>query len=676
MDTGEAKSGVSIPADRAEYKYWAFISYSHRDTAWARWLHRQLEGYRVPKTLVGRPSRNGPVPPRLIPIFRDRDELSASYDLGIYIKSSLVLSRCVVVICSPNAAKSKFVDDEIRYFKTLGRGHQVFCLIVGGEPEAADKLGQPDMECFPEPARFQVGPGGETRPERASPVAADARRAGDGKANALVKILAGVLDVNYDDLVQREKSRRFRKRLFTTLFAAAGVLLFLSLWGWEQRSKHEQIVEADRQNAVQWEQKGKLKQACVYLADASAKMDPLERGHSAWLKQKMQHDSRSLISELAIFTGHTNQVSDVVFSPDGTQLLTASWDSTMRLWQVNGLPTGNPLIVHTFKEASSEAFLSANFDPTGQKLVCSTYWSALAWVSDFDGGLMGRIIDDHRGRVNDAEFNAQGTQIVTASDDTNACLWDSDEKAIRTFYGHKAGIKSAAFNAAGTQLLTSSYDGTAKVWNVQTGDVITTVVPGQPEGDLDQLNWAAFSPDGKSFVTGGRAQKARIWDSATGKLLTTFDEHAARINMVRFSHKGDLVVSASDDGTAKIWSVKDGTLQASLEGHSGPVLSAAFSPDDTLVATTGGGANDYTVRLWRLSDVAPANLDPKSFTALVKNLPWTLKDDALVSAPVKVPPPPPPLPEAAPPTNQAAPQAPASAPANAPAPPQAPAKSP
>ena len=63
-------------------KYWAFISYSHQDRAWAEWLHKAVETYRVPRRLVGRPSRNGPTPSRLFPVFRDRDELPGSADLG------------------------------------------------------------------------------------------------------------------------------------------------------------------------------------------------------------------------------------------------------------------------------------------------------------------------------------------------------------------------------------------------------------------------------------------------------------------------------------------------------------------------------------------------------------------------------------------------------------------
>ena len=66
-----AEPPVEPPA--SEWKYWAFISYSHRDKRWAEWLHSQLETYRIPRRLVGTPGRDGAVPARLFPIFRFDD---------------------------------------------------------------------------------------------------------------------------------------------------------------------------------------------------------------------------------------------------------------------------------------------------------------------------------------------------------------------------------------------------------------------------------------------------------------------------------------------------------------------------------------------------------------------------------------------------------------------------
>ncbi|HKX55889.1 MAG TPA: toll/interleukin-1 receptor domain-containing protein, partial [Xanthomonadales bacterium] len=159
--------------------YKAFISYSHRDETWARWLQNALERYRVPRHLVGMPGAFGPIPARLNPVFRDREDLSSASDLTAQIKGELERSESLVVICSPAAAASPWVGEEIRYFHSLGRADRILAVIVGGDPQARD----PADSCFPQ-AMLNSGDG-----VRREPLAADARRYADGKRLALLKIV-------------------------------------------------------------------------------------------------------------------------------------------------------------------------------------------------------------------------------------------------------------------------------------------------------------------------------------------------------------------------------------------------------------------------------------------------------------------------------------------------------
>ena len=176
----------------AEYKYRAFISYSHKDEKWASWLHKALETFKVPKYLVGETTGMGVVPERMGKVFRDREELSSSHSLGTELTQALKDSACQIVICSPNAAKSHWTNEEILTYKRLGRENRVFCLIVDGEP------GADHAECFPEAVRFKMGADGVLSDESAEPIAADARPQGDGKLNAKIKLIAGMLGVGFD----------------------------------------------------------------------------------------------------------------------------------------------------------------------------------------------------------------------------------------------------------------------------------------------------------------------------------------------------------------------------------------------------------------------------------------------------------------------------------------------
>lgn len=99
------------------YRYWAFVSYSHRDKAWGDWVHRRLEGDRVPPRVVGMDNRTGRVPARIFPIFRDREELPTSADLSRTLQDALKSSVYLLVIASPHSATSRWVNEEILNFK-------------------------------------------------------------------------------------------------------------------------------------------------------------------------------------------------------------------------------------------------------------------------------------------------------------------------------------------------------------------------------------------------------------------------------------------------------------------------------------------------------------------------------------------------------------------------------
>lgn len=201
-------------------RYRAFISYTRADRAWARWLMRRLETYRVPARLVGTLGAYGPVGPRLGAFFRDRDELTAAGDLGASIRAALAEADALVVICSPAAARSRWVAAEIEAFRANGRGDRVLCFVVAGEPG----LEQGEAACFP-PALLTPDADGRS----VEPLAADARREGDGRERALLKLVAGLLGVGYDTLARREAQRRQRKLAIVAAASVAGMAIALAL---------------------------------------------------------------------------------------------------------------------------------------------------------------------------------------------------------------------------------------------------------------------------------------------------------------------------------------------------------------------------------------------------------------------------------------------------------------
>jgi hypothetical protein len=230
---------VEDVSEIAQFKYRAFISYSHADTDWARWLHRALESFPIDKDLVGRETATGAIPPSLRPIFRDRDDFTAGHTLNEQTRPALDASAALIVICSPSAAKSHYVNEEIRAFKSLHPKRPVVPLIVDGKPHDRE------LECFPSAIKFKLDATGRVTKKAIEVLGADARDEGDGKALAIAKIIAGLLGLSSDEVFRRaERERRAtarRRRGVQALVCGLALLLALGGLGWlEQGYLREQ----------------------------------------------------------------------------------------------------------------------------------------------------------------------------------------------------------------------------------------------------------------------------------------------------------------------------------------------------------------------------------------------------------------------------------------------------
>lgn len=213
------------------FKYRAFISYSHKDEKWARRLHRELESYRVPKRLIRWAARDCPIPDKLYPIFRDREEFPASADLKSQIENALKHSAYLIVVCSPSAAHSEWVNAEILQFRKLERGDRILALIIDGEPNA-DARGDAARECFPRALKHKLGIDGEPLSEVSEPIAADARPEADGEEGAKLKLIAGLLGVGYEVLKQRELEEKSRRmRVYKSVIVTMALLAMAAIGG-------------------------------------------------------------------------------------------------------------------------------------------------------------------------------------------------------------------------------------------------------------------------------------------------------------------------------------------------------------------------------------------------------------------------------------------------------------
>jgi len=224
-------------AAHAGERYWAFVSYSHHDTAFGQRLHRRLESYQLPRRLAGRVTARGTVPARLAPVFRDREELAAANDLSAEVRAALAQSRSLVVVCSPAAAASPWVSREVQLFRALHPDRPIFAALYRGEPD----------ESFPSALRD-----GESRVEAVEPLAADFRKDRDGDSLGFLKLVAGIAGLPLDELVQRDAHRRARRVTAVTAGALIAVVVMAVLTftaiaarfeAEQQHGKAEDLVE-------------------------------------------------------------------------------------------------------------------------------------------------------------------------------------------------------------------------------------------------------------------------------------------------------------------------------------------------------------------------------------------------------------------------------------------------
>ncbi len=287
--------------------------------------------------------------------------------------------------------------------------------------------------------------------------------------------------------------------------------------------------------------------------------------------------------DLLTLKGHTQPVTSVCFSPNGTRILTGSSDGTAKLWEV---ASGRELF--TLREHTNGA-TSACFSPDGKHILTGSDDST-AKVWDAATGRELLTLEGHSGSVTSVCFSPDGKRILTGSGDT-AKVWEAATgRELLTLKGHTSYVTSVCFSPDGKRILTGSFDSTAKVWEATTGRELLTL-----KGHTGPVYSACFSPDGRRILTGSADNTAKVWEATTGRELLTLKGHTGGVNSACFSPDGKRILTGSSDNTAKVWDTDTGKELLTLKGHTRAVLSACFSPDGKRILT---GSDDSTAKVW------------------------------------------------------------------------------
>ena len=569
METKEEKIQTS-----EEKKYFAFISYSHKDKAAAKKLHDFMEGYKLPANLNGKED----LPKRIRPIFRDEAELKGG-ELTPQIQEALRNSRYLIVVCSPRSAQSYYVNEEIKYFQSLGRETKILPYIIDGKATTDEDPDCCYTPCFKELQKKYELLGGDVRDL--------------GYKAAALKIIAPMLGIEFPALYNRfaKKEKEKRNIVITAITAFALLATLVALYILNQNNQLEKAY-ADLKNEkakVVSEKKAKDKayaELDLTYKDLFATKDTLAIKNLALqstnrelnLKNLSLQESKSIILaenamskiEKGDYFGARRTALEAIslsYSPEAERALRQSWENN------SGTLEGHSNIVK-----------SVCWSPDGKYLASgSEDYTVKIW--DAKSGECIQTLEGHSDYVCSVCWSPDGKYLASGSRDKTIKIWDAKSgKELKTLEGHSELVYSVCWSPDGNYLASGSNDYTLKIWDAKSGEYIRIL-----EGHSENVWSVSWSPDGKYLASGSLDKTVKIWDANSGKELKTLEEHSSDVTSVCWSPDGKYLASNSGFDAIIIWDANSGKKLKTLKKESWYKNCVSWSPDGKYLASSSNG---------------------------------------------------------------------------------------
>lgn len=544
-----------------EPTYFAFISYSHVDKAAASKIQSRLERIRIPREFSAALPTNLRHRKRLSPIFRDRDEIPTTSSLPAALRQFLDQSAYLIVLCSPDATRSDWVNQEIEYFQSLGRADKILCAVVRRSAPTDTDIAS-------------VLPAALKKENAPLPLAADLTGKHADFSKEITRVAAGILGVSFDMLYRRESRRKRKALTISTSAIAASALIVFGFWyfQWQRaETKAQEVLQkqslflAEKSNAAAAEFDYN-KAAAIALEGMPDEKRSIRRPLEPVLQAALSRSYWRLPAIEQLGDGSTYLAARV--TDDGVVGVSITEENS---WAIVGPQIKDPVVLE-------DTVVSADVNEAGTIVATGTAAGALTL---YDGaGKITKTISAHEGSIREIRVAAGADLIATLGQDGFVKVWNIKLENIfqQTFDG---GPLSVEFSHDGSRIIVASW-GAASVWTIE-GQKKTF----EAKYSNSAVSTAAFSPNGYDIVV-GVDNSVRFWNLNSNSEFHRLSTAGEFLSYLEFNKSGNWLLGAEVEGTMHVWELgADRSIAELVSGIDG-FSSARFTADGTKILASNG----------------------------------------------------------------------------------------